>query len=146
MSVRLAKEIDTKRIVDLLEKYHERSNIADIPFDRKVMSNAVRYYIAMPKHAVFVYESGGEIEGALAVSLEPFMFNEKKYWATDLFNVANKGGTQLMWKFFEWVKLFKNVERIYLGVSSGRQRTNRLYEALGMEQVGGFYQKTVSGD
>ncbi len=139
MSIRTATTNDTQKIVDFLQKYHEeRSNLSDIPFDRRTMCNAIDYYIGMPKHTVFVYTDGDAITGVLAGSIEPFMFNDKRKWATDLLNVADKGGVWLLKKFIEWAKMYK-VDRIFMGISTGIGRTEGLYEAVGMERVGGFY-------
>lgn len=146
MSTRVATHNDTQKIVDFLQKYHEDgSNLSDIPFDRGTMSKAVDYYIGMPKHVVFVYESGGAITGCLAGSVEPFMFNEKRKWATDLFNIADKGGVWLLKRFIEWAKMHK-VDRVFMGVSTGNQRSEGLYEAVGLDRVGGFYVKKFSED
>lgn len=139
MSTRVATYNDTQNIVSFLQDYHEvDSNLSDIPFDRQTMSKAIDYYIGMPKHVVFVHEKEGKITGVLAASVEPFMFNEKRKWATDLLNVANEGGVWLLKRFLEWAKMHK-VDRVFMGISTGHQRSEALYEACGMERVGGFY-------
>lgn len=139
MSTRLATSADTQNIVKFLETYHaEESNLSDIPFDKGSMVKAIEYYIAMPKHACFIYEEEGKLEGVLMASIEPFMFNAKRKWATDLINVANKGGAWLMKRFIEWAKMYK-VDRIIMGISVKNPRTDGLYTAMGLEQTGGMY-------
>lgn len=139
MTTRTATYNDTKNIVDFLQKYHEEGSVlADIPFDRGTMTKAIDYYIGMPKHVVFVNEKDGNVTGVLAGSIEPFMFNEKRKWSTDLLNVADEGGVWLLKRFIEWSKMHK-VDRIFMGISTGLERSEALYEAVGLERVGGFY-------
>ena len=138
--VRRAGFNDTKVIVDFLERYHvDESNLSDIPFDRKSMTQVTDYYIGTPKHVVFVYvDSSAEIKGVLMGAVEPFMFNQKRLWATDLVFVAKAGGAWLLKKFIAWSRLFK-VDRIMMGVSTGNSRSDDLYIALGLERTGGMY-------
>lgn len=139
MSTRVATHTDTQEVVRFLENYHKDSNMQDIPFDKMSMAQALDYYIGMPKHIVFVYEnSEHEIDGVLMGGVEPFMFNKKRKWATDLVHVANSGGPWLMKRFFAWAKLHK-VDRVIMGISTADSRTDELYKALGMEPLGGMY-------
>ena len=143
-NTRKATHNDTKNIVDFLQRYHEDgSNLSDIPFDRGTMARAIDHYIAYPKHVVFIHEKDGEIKGVLAASVEPFMFNAKRKWATDLLNVAEEGGLWLIKKFLKWAELYK-VDRVFMGISTGIERSERLYEAVGLERVGGFYMQTFN--
>lgn len=145
MTTRVANHNDTQELVKFLEKYHaEDSNLKDIPFDKRSMSKAIDYYIGMPQHIVFVYDSKeSKITGVLMGSIEPFMFNEKRKWATDLLNVGTEGGVWLMKRFFDWAKMHK-VDRIIMGISTGDSRVERLYEALGMDRKGGMYSLSIS--
>ena len=62
MATRLATHSDTQELVKFLAKYHaEDSNLKDIPFSKQSMSKAIGYYIGMPKHAVFVYETEDKV-------------------------------------------------------------------------------------
>jgi len=139
MTTRTATCNDTKKIVDFLKEYHENeSNLSDIPFDRGTMTKVIDYYIGMPKHVILVYDKAGDITGVLAGSIEPFMFNEKRKWSTDLLNVSHSGGIWLLKRFIEWSKMHK-VDRIFMGISTGMARSEALYEAVGLTRVGGFY-------
>ena len=146
MATRLATHSDTQELVKFLAKYHaEDSNLKDIPFSKQSMSKAIGYYIGMPKHAVFVYETEDKvITGVLMGSLEPFMFNERRHWATDLLNVAEMGGSWLMKRFIAWAKMHK-VDRVIMGISTDDPRVERLYEAMGMERKGGMYSMDIRG-
>ena len=142
--VRRATYNDTTNIVEFLEKYHtEGSVLEDIPFSVRDMTSAVNFYLKMPKHTIFVYEdSGSKLRGVLMGSVEPFMFNIKRFWATDLLFVADAGGAWLLKKFIAWSKLYK-VDRIMMGVSTGNDRSDELYNALGLERMGGMYSLTI---
>lgn len=139
MGVRRATMNDVGTIVKYLKQYHEEeSNLADIPFDLLSMTHSIEYYIGMPRHVCFLYERDGELLGVLAGSIEEFMFNQKRYWATDLLNVCKQGGAWLLKKFIAWAQLYK-VDRIIMGVSTGNERSDMLYEAIGMKRDGGMY-------
>jgi len=141
---RIATQNDVTTIVEFLRNYHENgSNLADIPFDKQSMRHAVEYYITFPKHVCFIYEKNEQLRGVIMGSIEPFMFNEKRKWATDLLNVAQEGGPWLLRRFFEWAKSHR-VDRIFMGVSTGNDRSNQLYEAMGMERLGGMYGLTFN--
>lgn len=145
MATRVATHCDTKIIVEFLKKYHENgSNLSDIEFDKLSMTKALDYYIGMPKHIVFVYESkDNQITGVLMGSIEPFMFNEKRKWATDLLNIAEGGGAWLMKRFFAWASMHR-VDRIIMGTSTEDSRTDILYTALGGLKLGGMYSFKVN--
>jgi alkaline phosphatase len=140
MATRLATHNDTQTLVKFLENYHrDDSNLQDIPFDKLSMSKAIDYYIGMPKHVVFIYEtSDHKLKGVLMGSIEPFMFNEKRKWATDLINVAEQGGAWLMKRFISWAHMHK-VDRIIMGISTEDPNADELYEAMQMTRLGGMY-------
>jgi hypothetical protein len=146
MTTRLATAQDSKQIVDFLEHYHvSGSNLSDIPFSRSSMFKVTEYYIGMPRHVCFVHTSDGKITGVLMASIEPFMFNQKRFWATDLLNVAESGGAWLLKRFFAWAKMYK-VDRIFMGVSTGNPLSNALYAHMGMEELGGMFGFTPQKD
>lgn len=139
MLTRKATHEDTGNITKFLAQYHvEKSNLQDIPFNKESMTKAIGYYISNPRHVVFVAEDNEEITGVLMGSIEPFVFNEKRHWATDLVFVATKGGAWLLKKFLAWAKLYK-VDRIIMGVSTDMERSDELYAAVGMHRVGGMH-------
>lgn len=142
MATRRATATDVPKIVTFLKKYHEEdSNLKDIPFDKQSMIQCTEYHIGMTKHVCFVYEKDSEIKGVIMGSIEPFMFNKKRKWATDILNVAEAGGAWLTKKFIEWAKMY-DVDRIFMGVSTGIERTDQLYQLLGLEHTGGMYMLT----
>lgn len=140
MGTRVATIADVGRIVSFLKRYHEQdSNLSDIAFDRQSMTQCIEYYIAEPRHVIFIYVTEHkELKGVLAASAEPFMFNKKRRWATDLLNVAEEGGAWLVKRFISWAKA-QRVDRIIMGVSTGDERVDLLYEAVGLHRTGGMY-------
>ena len=70
--------------------------------------------------------------------VEPFFFNKKYSYATDLMFFATGGGVQLWRRFVDWAWEM-GAQRILMGVSSGDARACQLLEALGMENTGGMY-------
>jgi hypothetical protein len=145
--VRRATYNDVTTIVEFLEHYHTNGSVLeDIPFSVKDMTGAVNFYLKMPKHVIFIYEdSASKLRGVLMGSVEPFMFNQRRSWATDLLFVSEVGGAWILKKFISWAKLYK-VDRIMMGVSTRNERSDDLYHALGLEQMGGMYSLTIRED
>ena len=56
MNVREATFEDMGNILDFLEKYHETSNLSDIPFDRRSCAKIVEYAIAAKDTVALVAE------------------------------------------------------------------------------------------
>ena len=142
--VRRATYNDTTNIVEFLEKYHtEGSVLSDIPFNSKDMTSVTNYHLKMPKHVIFIYEDTSEkLRGVLMGSIEPFMFNQRRTWASDLLFVSEQGGAWILKKFIAWARLY-NVDRIMMGVSTRNERSDDLYQALGLEHMGGMYSLTI---
>jgi len=139
MEVREARFTDVKNILDFLEKYHETSNLSDIPFDRRSCAKIVDYVLSVKDTIGLVAYDGTELKGVLFGTLEPFFFNRKKSYATDILFISTGGGGPQMWrKFKEWA-FYHGAERLMMGVSSEDARAGQLLEALGMTNTGGMY-------
>lgn len=140
MQIRRASYNDIKSVLDYMEEYHKESSLSDIPFDRKSSFQIVQYYIehkdSLPLIAV---EDDGTLKGLLFGSLEPFFFNQKKSYGTDLMFISGGAGHKLWRKFKDWA-FEMGADRVIMGVSSGEQRAGQLLEALGMKQTGGMYE------
>lgn len=127
-----------QKIVDYVEEYHKDSNMSDIPFSRLHTSQIVEYYITHRDTLPLVAWHEEEIVGILFGGLEPYFFNAKYSYGTDLMFFSKGAGPQLWKKFREWA--FSNgADRIIMGVSSGDERAGQLLEALGMSATGGMY-------
>lgn len=138
MNVREATFEDMGNILDFLEKYHETSNLSDIPFDRRSCAKIVEYAIAAKDTIALVAEELS-ITGILLGTLEPFFFNRKKSYATDILFISTSGGGPQMWRRFKEWAFYHGAERLMMGVSSGDARADQLLEALGMTNTGGMY-------
>lgn len=121
-----------------MEEYHKDSNLASIPFDRASSFQIVQYYIEHRDSCPLIATDGEKISGLLFGSLEPFFFNKKKTYATDLMFISGGHGPQLWKRFRDWA-FELGAERILMGVSSGDPRAGQLLEALGMKSTGGMY-------
>lgn len=137
--IRHAQHSDTKELVAFVEKFHaNESSLRDISFDRASMVSYIDYHIGTPKHVVYVYESKGEITGFILGGLAPFPHNKREMWASDGMFIADKGGAALLKRFHTWAFANK-AKRIFQGVSTGDNRADALYAAIGMERSGGMY-------
>ena len=137
--IRNAQYTDTKELVEFIEKFHrEKSDLADVPFDRGSMVSYIDYHIGTPKHVVYVYEHNNEITGFILGGLEPFPHNKKLLWASDGMFISDRGGVALLKRFHAWAFANK-AKRIFQGVSTGDGRADALYEAVGMKRTGGMY-------
>ena len=138
MSIRRAAIGDLGGVIEYMEAYHKSSNINDIPFDKQSAFKVVEYYILGKDTCPLISIEDDEINGVLFGSLEPFFFNKKRNYATDLFFFSTGSGVNLWREFKKWA-FGVGAERIIMGVSSGDARAGQLLEALGMESTGGMY-------
>ena len=139
MEVRRARRTDFKQILDFLERYHETSNLASVRFVRQDMAKVLDAYLSSRDCIGLVAEKDdGTLCGTLFGSLQPFMFNKSKVWATDLFFISDGGGPMLLRKFKEWA-FGVGAERIVMRISSGHDRAGKLIELSGGEPTGGMY-------
>lgn len=144
MEIRRARHEDMGPIIDYMETYHTKSNLSDVKFDRQSCVKIVDYYISHKDSLPLVAVKDGKIDGLLFGSLEPFFFNRKKTYATDLMFISGGYGRGLWLKFKDWA-FESGADRILMGVSSGDDRAGHLLEALGMKQLGGMYELRSQG-
>lgn len=138
MEVRRATIHDVKAILDYVTEYHEDSNLSDIPIDRVSLLRVVEHFIQHRDSLPLIAEAEGKIHGVLFGSLEPYFFNSKRMYATDLMFFSKGAGPQLWREFKDWA-FATGADRILMGVSSGDDRACQLLEVLGMEPTGGMY-------
>lgn len=137
MRVRRATLSDMGSIVDYIEEYQRKSIMSDIPFERKDFVKVAEYYL-LSNDCIALIAEDNEVRGVLLGGLEPYFFNSKRNYATDLLFVATGGGPQLWKKFRDWA-FEVGATRIIMGISSGDPRAGQLLESLGMESTGGMY-------
>ena len=138
MEVRQAGISDIPSILSYMEDYHRDSNLADVPFCKTSSAKIVDHYIRHRDCCAYIAIEGSEVSGLLFGSLEPYFFNSKKYYATDLMFFA-KGHGATLWKKFKTWAFASRADRIIMGVSSGNEHADHLLEVLGMTKTGGMY-------
>jgi len=138
MELRRATYEDTKDILAYMEAYHKDSNMSAIPYDKLSCAQIVDHYIGHRDCYPLIAKEGDSIIGLLFGSLEPYFFNKKYMYATDLMFFSRGAGPQLWRKYKEWA-FSMGADRIIMGVSSGDERVGSLLEALGMKSTGGMY-------
>ena len=139
MKVRGATYNDIPELLVFMETYHKDSIFSEVPFIRKDTAKVIDYYIASKNcYPIVAVNKEGVICGLLFVSLEPFFFNRKNYYASDLQFISNGAGMQLLGEFKRW-SIGMGAERIIMGVSSGDPRADAFLELSGLEKTGNMY-------
>ena len=139
MTVRRANLGDMKEVLDYMTDYHKTSNMSDIKFERTSALKIVEYYImAKDTCPLIAHDDEGKVIGLLFGGLEPYFFNKKACYATDIFFFSRGEGPTLWKRFRDWA-FNSGADRIIMGVSSGDNRAGQLLEALGMNSTGGMY-------
>jgi hypothetical protein len=138
MEIRRAELRDIPNIIAYMEDYHRDSNLKDVPFCKKSSAKIVEHYIRHRDCYPLIATDNTSVGGLLFGSLEPYFFNAKRHYATDLMFFAKGYGVQL-WKAFRTWALTNGADRLIMGVSSGDDRADHLLEILGMTKTGGMY-------
>jgi len=139
MAVRRALPRDLKHVLDYMEEQHAKSHLAHIKFDRPSTARMINHVLLSQDHCPMIaHNDNKEVVGLLIGTLEPYFFNQRKYYATDLLFISQGQGPQLWRAFRDWAFATKAVE-IIMGISSGQERAGQLLEVLGMENTGGMY-------
>jgi len=139
MLVRRALPRDLKALLDYMEEKHPASSVSEIPFDRpstaRMLNNVI---LSREHHPLIAFNDSKEVVGILIGAIEPYFFNQKRYYVTDLFFISDGGGVKLWREFKKWA-FSTRADKIIMGVSSGEERAGKLLEILGMENTGGMY-------
>lgn len=139
MEIRNATFEDLRAIVDFAEKYHQTSDMKGIDFVRMDFLKVIEHYMqARDCFSQVAVGKDDEIVGMLFGTLNPFMFNRKAKWASDLFFISNGAGPALLRRFKEWAE-YCGADRVVMGVSSGDPRADRVIELSGFTQTGGMW-------
>lgn len=144
--IRIAKESDFPRLVELGRAMHAEGTYSALPFDPAVLLKSLA--MVREKHFICVHEIEGHVDGVMVAVIAPSWFGPGRT-ASDLalfVEPAARGGTaafRLIEAFVRWATAQK-VDGMYLGVTTGvhPEQTGRLYERLGFSPVGGFYMRT----
>lgn len=142
--IRKATLEDMETLIRLGKKAHEDSpTYRLVPLDETKCRLLVINSLADKDSVILVSERRGRVTGFLIGVAEELFFSRKKY-ATDLMVYSDKSGeaAQLIRRFHSWAKQRGCVE-VIMGTSFGGnlERTEPLYDALGMKRVGSMYAK-----
>lgn len=139
MEIRRAELRDIKNILDYMEDYHRDSNLKDVPFCRKSSAKIVEHYIKHRDCLPLIVTDEVTVEGLLFGGLEPYFFNAKRVYGTDLMFFSKGGYGGALWKRFKKWAFAQGADRIIMGVSSGIEHADHLLDVLGMTKTGGMY-------
>lgn len=140
MRVRKATIDDYEGILELMRRMQPNTNYADIPIDDKSVKMLVGSGIFTRREVSYVAEHEGNITGVLVGGLTPYLWNEKKFYATDVLFMAEQGGVWLLRKFVRWAKLHHKTHAIILCEDAGHHaKVKALYERVGFKQIGGMF-------
>lgn len=135
---------DMEALIKLGRKAHQTSpTYRDVPMDETKCRMLVINSLADKDSVILVAERNGRVTGFLIGIAEELFFSRKKY-ATDLMVYSDRSGeaAQLIRRFHFWAKQRGCVE-VIMGTSFGGslERTEPLYDALGMKRIGSMYAK-----
>jgi hypothetical protein len=112
--------------------------MSTVPFKRQHMAQTFDYYARAREGLVLVADSGDKIDGVLIATCEPYFFNAKKQFATDIMFVSSGHGVKMLRMFKEWAKAM-GADRIIMGVSSEDPRADAFLEVSGFNTTGAMY-------
>jgi hypothetical protein len=139
MNVRRARYDDMPAMLDYMKEYHKTSNLSNIPFIRADAAKILDYCIGHKEcQPLIAVDDEGTLHGILCGMLEPYFFNKKMYYATDLQFMSKGAGMQLLAEFKRWANSM-GAETIMMAVSSGDARADAFLELSGLEQAGNMY-------
>jgi len=153
--IRNAQIADLPGIRACAERLHELSPYRDVPSDLQTFASTLGQCISNAFGFAMVAvkisqdkgdESGGtlqgEITGFLLGCAVPLWFSKKRS-ASDIVTYAESPGDgyRMMKKFVDWAWSLPNVVEITMAQSSGIdiERTDVLYERVGLKRVGSIY-------
>ena len=146
--IRFGSHTDIPAIISIGQQVIDRSKTYDAKVDPAKAAYMLRRAINDRKMALFVAEKAGQVVGFFIAMKDEEWFS-KSYYGTDLaFCVLPEHGDQGVWllrRFLRWCKAEKI--RPVLALSTGLDeegRTGRMYEAHGLERVGGVYAVTLN--
>lgn len=139
MKVRRAQYDDIPVMLAYMIDYHETSNLSHITFVRQDAAKVLDYWVGHREcHPLVAFDDGGKLIGILCAMLEPYFFNKKHFYATDLQFISKGAGMQLLAEFKRWAKIM-GAESIVMAVSSGDARADTFLELSGLEKTGNMY-------
>ena len=146
--IRTGTHADIPAIIKIGQQVIDASKTSDTKVDKDKAAYMIRRAINDKKMALFVAEKADQVVGFFIAIKDEEWFS-RSYYGSDLaFCVLPEHADQGVWllrRFLRWCKEL-NV-RPMLALSTGLDdegRTGRMYEAHGLDRVGGVYAITVN--
>lgn len=148
--IRIGSISDIKDIVTLGRELLEQSVYRDVKPDWPAFQLLVANMMGSSKGTVLlVVDDNDRPQGFLLGMIDTLFFSRDRY-GTDLALYVREGyrnlAPMLLKRFITWAKSKPRVKHITMGLASGigdPSRVGRMYEALGLSQVGGIYFQKV---
>ena len=145
--IRNATLSDIPAIIAIGQQVIDASKTFDAKVDKDKVSYMIRRALNDRKMAVWVSEKAGTVTGFFIAIMDEDWY-AKSYYGSDLaFCVSPEHADQGVWllrRFLRWCKE-KNIRPV-LALSTGMDvdgRTGKMYEAHGLQKVGGVYAITL---
>lgn len=139
VTARPASLLDLSAMLVYARIAHERSNLAEFPYNSVIARQTLKTALREPNMAVFAAWRDNEVCGLLIATCDP-MPSCAGLCATDIVFVADAGGPLLLPLFLAWVKR-KRAKRLDMSVSQADPtgRIDALYTGNGLQRAGGAY-------
>lgn len=133
---------DLPGILEAGRRLHKKTPYKDIPEDVQSVAHTLGQCINNAFGFAAVAERNGKITGFLLGAAVPLWFSKKRS-ATDIVTYSESpgDGLRLVKAFKAWAWTLPGVVEVTMAQSSGidTDRTMRIYERAGFEQVGGLF-------
>jgi len=146
MRVREGDTDDISGIIELLKELHVESVFKDVPFSDSTTRQFILTMMGIKDGTILVVADDKDRPQGVMIGMIDSLFFSKKRYATDVvFYVRDAAAQQAPWmvkRFRRWAKGRPGVYKLMMGISSGidnEGRTEQLYEALGLEKIGGLF-------
>ena len=149
MQIRPAKFADIKLMVPFLMEANALTVSKNVPIDVPTLTKTLQQVVNTPGNQAFLSFDGETLTGVLAGVSNQIWFSKKKQVVDLVFYVSpeHRGhGFYLARRYLAWAKNVKGAVEVFLGATSGldTDRTEELYQKLGLDRVGATYRLGVS--
>jgi len=149
--IRLGDVPDIKAIWELALELRDQSSYAGIKADKEKFTRMVAGMMSdKTSRVIVIVDDDDQPQGFLLGLVEELFWSRSRY-GTDLAVYVRAGYRRYVPRMFKefitWAESKPRVVRIILGLSSGigtEERTGKVYNQLGLQDVGGLYMKEVN--
>lgn len=125
-------------VVALLERYQPKTRYQFPPVDKDTVRGICLGSIHAKQHVGYVV-TDGLVVGVLLGRLEPYPWNDRYFFGTDVLLVAEKGGAWLVRRFLRWCQKPRVLD-VKLAESAGVETASLMYEAMGFRRIGSMWE------